>query len=136
MNNRILWLRISYWVGAVVDAVAAVLMLFPQRFVSFMGIDLTPDQGFIFGLRYGAPLMIGWTLLLIWADSKPLARKGILLITTVPVVLGYIVIEIAAVSSGLVPLGRIAPNLVLQAVLIGLFTYSYLNASRGDGSSV
>ena len=132
MSNKILWLRISYWVGAIIDAVAAVLMLFPRLFVSFMGIDLTPDEGFSFGLRYGAPLMLGWTVLLIWADRKPLERKGVLLITSLPVVVGFIVFEIVAVSSGIAPLGRMVPSLIMQVVLIGLFTFSYVNASRDD----
>jgi hypothetical protein len=130
MNSKVLWLRISYWVGAVIDGFAAILMLFPKLFVSFVGINLTPDAGLYFGLRYGAPLMLGWTVLLIWADRRPLERKGVLLITLLPVVVGYVILEIAAISTGISTFWRMFPNLVMQAMLIGLFTYSYVNAEK------
>ena len=76
-------------------------------------------------------MMLGWTVLLIWADRRPLERKGVLLITLLPVVVGYIVLEIVAISTGVSTFWRMLPNLVMQAVLIGLFTYSYVNAEGG-----
>ncbi len=130
MNNKVLWLRISYWVGVVVDGIAAILMLFPKLFISFTGIGLSSDLGFDFGLRYGAPLMLGWTVLLSWADRKPLERKGVLLIT-LPVIVGLAILEIAAIPTGVITLGRLVPTLILQTALIGLFTFSYVNA-RGN----
>ena len=30
MNNKVTWLRISYWVGAVADGLATLRMLFPK----------------------------------------------------------------------------------------------------------
>jgi len=74
--------------------------------------------------------MLGWTVLLIWADRRPLERKGVLLITLLPVVVGYVILEIAAISTGISTFWRMFPNLVMQAMLIGLFTYSYVNAEK------
>ena len=51
MSKTVLWLRIAYWWGIIVDAIAAILMLFPQLFVRFMNVDLEPDAGFSYGLR-------------------------------------------------------------------------------------
>ena len=51
----------------------------------------------------GASLMFGWTVLLLWADQKPLERKAVLLITLLPVVLGLALNEIIAVRAGFCP---------------------------------
>ena len=125
MSKKILWLRISYWAGIIVDAGAAILMLFPRLFLRFMNVNVDPSPGFGYGLRYGAPLMIGWTVLLFWADRKPVERKDILPITLFPVVVGYIVFEVYSIVAGLATLGQTIPTLIMQAGLIALFTFSY-----------
>ena len=91
MKDTILFLRIAYWWGVIADAVSAILMLFPNLFLRVMNFNLAPGGDFAFGLSYGVPLMIGWTILLIWADRKPLERKGILLLT-LQIIAGYIAI--------------------------------------------
>ena len=58
--------------------------------------------GLGYGLINGAPLMIGWTILLLWADRKPMERKDTLLLT-LPVVL-------------LIPL---VPNTLVLAIALG-----------------
>ncbi len=130
MSKKILWLRISYWAGIVVDAGAAILMLFPRLFLRFMNVNVDPSPGFSYGMRYGAPLMIGWTVLLFWADRKPVERKDILPITLFPVVVGYIVFEVYSIVAGFATLGQTIPTLIMQAGLIALFTFSYSRSSR------
>lgn len=127
MNNSVLWLRIAYWWGIIADAVMAVQMLSPRLFVRFMNVDLVPDAGFSYGLRNGAPLMIGWTLLLFWADRRPVARRDILLLT-IPVIVGYVLIEINSVVTGVAPLAATVPLFAMQAGMIALFVYSYHRA--------
>jgi hypothetical protein len=100
-------------------------MLFPRLLVRAYGIDLVPSAEFNFAMRYGAPLMIGWTVLLFWADRKPVERKDILLITAFPVVVGYVAIVVYAIAADFATLGQMIPALVMQAVLLTLFTVGY-----------
>jgi len=46
--------------------------------------------------------MPSWTFLLIWADRKPVARKGVLLLTASPVVRGLLMAELYALSRKLI----------------------------------
>ncbi len=119
MKGTTFLLRIAYWWGIIADAVSAILMMAPKLFLRMMNFNLALGRDFTFGLSYGAPLMIGWTILLIWANHKPLERKSILLLT-LPVIAGYIAIEIHAISSGLTSLGSALPLLAMQT---GLFTF-------------
>ena len=97
MKNKIIWLRISYWVGAIVDGLATLRMLFPK--IAY-GVE------YRYALGLGASLMLGWTFLLVWADRKPLERKGVLLLTVFPVVTGILLAEIYAVVKGLLLLEK------------------------------
>jgi len=127
MKEKIHLLRVCYWWGIVADAVMAIQMLFPRLFLRIMHVDLPPDRGFMYGLRMGAPLMIGWTMLLLWADREPAARKDVLPLT-VPVIVGYVLIEVHTLASGLAPLGRTIALFAMQAGMVSLFTFSYLRA--------
>jgi hypothetical protein len=125
MKNKTLLLRICYWWGIIADGIVAVQMLFPKLYLRFNGIDLVPDIGVTYGLLNGAPLMLGWTLLLFWADRKPLERKGVLLVT-LPVVAGYVMIEVYAIAIRLVSFVQTLPIFLLQVCMISLFIFSYL----------
>jgi len=127
MKRKILWLRITFWWGIIADAFEVIRMTFPRLFLTTTGSDLTPDTGFRFGLLYGAPVMLGWTLLLLWADRKPLERKGILL-CLIPVVMAYIIVGIIGIRIGAVALAATAPTFVLQVALVALCLFSYLRA--------
>ena len=123
MDKRILLLRISYWVGAISDGFATLRMLFP-RIVS------GPEYRYALGL--GASLMLGWTFLLIWADRKPMERKGVLLLTAFPVCTGLLLAEIYAVISGVITLNKMLPTAMFLIVLIILFSFSYFYVRSGD----
>jgi hypothetical protein len=56
--------------------------------------NVSTDISYKYQTGTGAFLMLGWTILLIWADRKPIERKDVLLITAIPVVLGIMVINI------------------------------------------
>ncbi len=130
VTNTIRWLRVSYWWGIILDAVMAILMLFPQRLADITKIDVESVASFDYGVRYAVPLMMGWTVLLFWADRKPLARKDILLITLVPVVAGYVIFEFYSMEAGYATVGNTIPLLVMQAAMSATFIFSYLNAGR------
>lgn len=129
---EIRWLRISFWVGAIVDAAAAVAMFFPEvGRVVYSLTDFEPGADYRYAMRLGASLMLGWALLLIWADRKPLERRGILPIT-VFVIAGLAWAGAYAVRAGLMPLPNMIPTWGLQLLLVVLFLYSYFRAGRTD----
>jgi len=75
--------------------------------------------------------MLGWTILLLWANRRPVERRGVLLITSV-VILGLMASGLFAVSAGFMSFTGVAPILVFQVLLIALFTTSYVGSVRRD----
>ncbi len=131
MDDAIRWTRISYWAGAILDALASLSMLSPALFAATNNLpNFHPGDEYRYAMGMGAALMLGWTALLLWADRKPLERKGVLLLTLVPVVLGLVVNEIVAVHAGFLSVGATAPVWVVQALISILFAYSYLRARK------
>lgn len=74
--------------------------------------------------------MLGWTVLLFWAQQKPVERADILLITLFPVV------TLLAVAAGLVaqshqiPISSLLPMFVFYFVLYCTFIPSFIWAKR------
>ena len=125
------WLRASYWAGVILDALAALSMLSPALFAATNGLDgFSPGPDDRYAMGMGASLMIGWTVLLLWADRQPLARRGVLLITLCPVVVGLAANELLAVRAGFLHLAMTAPIWLVQALLSVLFLVAYAKASR------
>jgi len=124
------WLRISYWTGAIVDAGAALMMLSPRLFGWGMGVDgFAPGADYRHAMGMGAALMLGWTALLLWADRRPVERRGVLVLT-VAVIAGLAANELRSVWTGFLPVGRVAAVWALQATLVMLFLGSHAAASR------
>jgi len=131
-TNRIKLLRISFWVGALLDGIYAINMGLVWLNDSYSGIDPLRLMRFTEGLqsRYvwgiACSLMLGLTFLLLWAAKKPLERRGVIMLTAFPVVTGLLLDSFYAIS---VNLAKWTDVLALQAVyvvLIVLFTSSYL----------
>lgn len=124
MNQRT-WLRASYRAGAVADVLIGVSTLIPGR----MG-----ETEFRYPMGLAATVMVCWAGLLLWADRKPVERKGVLL-PTIAVIVGLLASGGHAVASGIFPLQRIVPTTVPGIVMIALFGFSYLNAGKtGEGT--
>ena len=129
-GRAVRWLRISYWCGAITDMLALVGMVFPGVGARVYGLkDFRPGSDFTYAIDAAAALMLGWTALLLWADRRPLERKGVLLLTVCPVIAGLALGEIVAVRSGFLPLVNVIPTFVLQIALTVLFLYSYARAN-------
>lgn len=127
--RAIRWLRASYWAGAILDVLAALSMLSPRLFAATNGLSgFRPGSEYRYAMGMGASLMLGWTVLLLWADRKPVERRDVLLITIVPVVAGLVVNEIVAVRAGFLPLATTAPIWIAQALLSILFVTSHRRA--------
>lgn len=124
MNERT-WLRASYWAGAAADVLIGVLTLIPGR----MG-----ETGFRYPMGLAAAMLFCWAGLLVWADRRPVERKGVLLLTIAAIV-GLMASGVYAVAIGIFPLERIWPTTVLGLALIALFGFSYLKAAGADGAA-
>jgi hypothetical protein len=134
MADAIRWLRISYWAGAVVDAAAAVQMLYPPLFGLGMGLSgFEPGADYRYAMGMGASLMFGWTALLVWADRKPMERKGVLPLTILPVITGLAANQARGVMVGFLPVLAVLPIWALQVGLSAVFLWSYRKATRAEG---
>jgi hypothetical protein len=134
MANQIRFLHIAYWWGIIADAVDVVLMLFPSLFVRFMNFDIEANRNFDIGMRFGVPLMAGWTILLFWADRDPVERKDILLLT-LPVIAGYFIYWIYSIGADAVSLSSLIPVFILQSGLAFMIIFAWRNA-RSDSTEV
>jgi hypothetical protein len=122
-------LRACYWFGAIFDAAMVIPMLVPSVGARVLGIDdFRPGVEYRYAMFIGASLMLGWTALLVWADRRPIERRGVLLLTVFPVVLGLAAASVYAVSAGLTTAGRMIPIWIGQAAIAVSFTYAYLSA--------
>lgn len=131
--DAVRWLHRSYRVGALVDAVATVGMAVPQLYgptLRFSRRFRRTGPEFAYALRTGAPLMAGWTALLLWADRRPLERRDVLPLTIAPVLAGLIANDAQAVRAGQLSRGGVTAVRILQLGLGVLFGYSYLKARR------
>ena len=122
-KRAILLLRIAFLVGAVTDAVAVVPMLSAESAGTLWGFEAFPDP-YGFAMAMGASLMIGWTVLLVWAFFKPLERRMIAPMTML-VVVGISIAEIIAIQNGVLAFGKAIISLVMQALIIVLYSFAF-----------
>ena len=127
IDTKIKLLRIAFGICAITDALAAVIMIFPQLRTYIFGSDnfsITSEYRYALGL--GASLMLGWTILLIWGSFKPFERRGLLLITVFPVITGIVISQIYAVCSGYIHLTKVFPIWLHLSMVSALYIYSYI----------
>ena len=116
-------LRTAFLAGAITDAGAVLPMLFPQLSNLLWGFrDISGSYRFT--MVYGASLMLGWTLLLLWAYRLPLERRFVAA-PIVLVIFGLVLTEVVAVHSSVVEAWRMVPTWCLQALLLVLFAGAY-----------
>ena len=129
MNSKILWLRISYWVGAILDGLYVIPMLSPKIGGSLYGIEnFNPGVEYRYAMSIGVALMLGWTFLLLWADRKPVERRGVLLLTVFPVKVGLDMASIYIIAYGIVAWQDMIVSWVIGFLVYVLFIYSYVNS--------
>ena len=133
IDDAIRWLRRSYRAGALVDAAAAVGMVAPRLYGPTLRFERPfrrERPEFAYALRVGAPLMAGWTALLLWADRRPLERRAVLPLTVVPVITGLMANDAHAVSAGYLSASGVRLVRELQLSLVALFAYSYMKGEQ------
>ena len=130
MENKkaIFWLKLAFLAGMITDALALIPMIFPPMAKIFWGFDNFTGI-YYFAMGYGASLMLAWTILLCWAYRKPLERRFIALLTGL-IIICFVVTEIVAVSNDYIQMSKIVPSFVLQAILLFLFIYSFINSRK------
>jgi hypothetical protein len=127
-RKAIIWLKIGFIAGAVVDTMALLPMLVPWAAKIFWGFSgFTGIYYFAQGM--GASLMLGWTLLLLWAYHKPLERRFILLLTII-VVISMRVSDVIGIYERYVDAVKLLPSFVISLILLFLFGYSYFISGR------
>ena len=132
-NKQVRLIKIAFWIGAITDALAAKIMIFPKLQVYLFGSEnfsISPD--YRYALLLGASLMLGWTVLLIWGSQKPFERRGLLIITVFPVITGIVFAQIYAVLSGYIILSKIIPIWIHLSLLSAFYLYLYFSSNQSD----
>jgi hypothetical protein len=124
-------LIISYWIGIVADAVATLLLFSPT--LANLVLRSQPFEisaAFLFVSRIAGGLMLGWTVLLFWAQLKPIERADILLITLFPVVTLLAIAAVLVAKSNQISFASLLPMFVLYFVVYCTFIPSYIWARK------
>ena len=116
-------LRTAFLAGAVTDALALFPMLVPPLAALLWGFE-DVSGAYRFAMGYGASLMLGWTVLLLWAYQRPLERRFVAALTVL-VIYGLVTTEVVAVVTGRLALWRMVPTWGLQATLLALFASGF-----------
>jgi hypothetical protein len=118
VKNRVRWLRISYWAGAIGDFVFAILGLIPK----VMGVP-----SYVYPMGLFSAVAFSWGCMLIWADRKPLERRWVLLPTTL---VGSMLLAavLYSISAGAITVSSKFQVLILLPALIALWSITYYRA--------
>jgi hypothetical protein len=124
--------RLTYWLGALVDALAGVQLLLPTSvtFLGFTGLRAPGAAGY--PAVTAAVLMFGFSAILVWAHLRTVDRRRVLLFTLL-VVIALALSNVVFCASGVLPWSELIPPLLIQSVLIALFAISYSITVREAG---
>ena len=129
--NKIMWLRVSYWTGAIIDLIYAIALLFFPGLIQFLWQLDTPIQGTaLMWTKYFGAIVFSWTCLLLWADRQPLERKGVLLLTCYPVIGGLISVDAYSIIFNLANPVILGLRIAGLSLVFILMTYSYFHSRR------
>jgi hypothetical protein len=126
-------LRLAYLVGAIVDFLVFLLMVFPPLASFFWGFREFSNQYF-FAMGIGGSLMFGWTLLLLWAYRKPIERRFVAILTII-VIIGVAITNAVMVVQKEFTITELIPTAIIQAILLFLFSYGYYKTHNNNVSA-
>lgn len=123
-NNQVELLKLSFIIGAIADFAVGI-----NWFLISLGYDipnlLSSFKGegadYRFAMYICTMFMFGWTAILFWGYLKPLERRGLLIITSVLLMLS-IIIELLFYRNLLPDIGA---GIILRLLIIGKFMFSY-----------
>jgi len=126
LDKRMAFLRVCLWIGVVADLLASIPLLFPEIAKLMFGLQTVVNgNDYLYVSRIGASLMLGWTFLLAWGSLKPVERKGVILLTVVPVLAGLLGSSVLAVQSGFIGLVYMLPLWIFYVLIIPLYVIAY-----------
>lgn len=134
MKRKILRIRIFYWLGAILDARVGIILLI-RRYLELPDFIRTNGPsvdllGALQGVGQACALMWGWTFLLIWADRKPLERRGVILLTAFPVVFLLLSNNMHIVLGGFDTVLNQSINFGIGIILMVFALYCYIEAGK------
>lgn len=115
-SKKIVLLRIAYWIGIVLDALAFVQMAFPSLGKRMLNVAMEIEPDYVFAINLGAGLMLAWTLLLFWADRKPIERRMIIPLTMIIIVWNTLTMAYG-VRQNLIPAETLLPQMLMSGAL-------------------
>ncbi len=129
--NQILFIKICFYIGVIVDLLATIPLAFPEVAEVMFGLNnFAAGNDYLYASRIGASLMFGWTLLLLWGSFKPIERRGILLLTVFPVLSGLSIASVLVVFSGFIEIKFIIPLWIFYALIIPAYLIAYIYAGK------
>jgi len=123
MKQGVKVLKLAYLLGAIVDFLVFLMMVFPPLANAFWGFESFTDQ-YYFAMGTGAPLMLAWTILLLWAYRKPVERRFVAPLTIL-IVVGIAITNIIMVTRGLFTITGMLPSFISQTTFLLLFSVGY-----------
>ena len=94
-QRKIIIIRIIYWLGIILDGLNVVEMTLFMFYGFTFALEYSDSSD---GAKYvavlGTGLMLGWTILLMWGERKPIERKDLLLLTVFPVITSLMFFEL------------------------------------------
>jgi hypothetical protein len=134
-ERNIVVLKTAFFMGAVGDGVLAIEWLLISLGVVDLPVHpsffLGSGQDFQYALSIGGLFMMGWAALFFWGFSRPIERRGLLLITAA-------MLFIAILSDGIVfahlfSTKQIVLGTSVKLALVVLFSGSYWHSRRIHG---
>ena len=122
-----------YWLGIVADAAATILLFSP----AMANLVLQPQPFeisavYLYVTRVAGGLMLGWTVLLFWAQRKPIERADILLLTLFPVIAVLAIAALLVVESKQIAFSSMVPIFVFYVVMFAMGVPSYRWAKKQE----
>jgi hypothetical protein len=128
VQNQILWARIAYWTGAIAALIVGIVVFFPAPTEWLLQLDEPMRGAGLMSSKYFGTTAVAWALFLLWADRRPLERKGILPLTIFPVLVGLIAVGVYAAIEDIASTLNMGLLIGPQIMLLILFGFSYMNA--------
>lgn len=124
-----------YWIGIVADAGATLLLFSPAAASAVLQPrPFEVSELYLYVSRVAGGLMLGWTVLLLWAQHDPIERAAVLLMTLLPVIGSLAIAGVLVVRSGQIPLASMLPIFIFYVVAFVMFIPAYLWAKRQRGA--